>query len=105
MDHYCLGFFCVLFLATFPVSLELLFFGPFLSFFYLSCIHPSPVPSISPNFTLSLLTLSIYCPPSVTVIRRMTGDQREESRTGTTELSPRFLTPLDCFLGAACFLL
>lgn len=55
--------------------------------------HPSPVPSISPNFTLSLLTFSIYCPPSVIVIRRITGDQREESRTSTTDLSPPFLSP------------
>lgn len=93
-----LGFLCVLFLAAFSASakrfhLSRSFFGPFLSFFYLSCTRPSPVPSISPNFTLSLLTFSIYCPPSVIVIRRITGDQREKSRTSTTDLSPRSLSP------------
>lgn len=93
-----LGFLCVLFLAAFSAPakrfhLSRSFFGPFLSFFYLSCTRPSPAPSISPNFTLSLLTFSIYCPPSVIVIRRITGDQREKSRTSTTDLSPRFLSP------------
>lgn len=104
-----LGFLCVLFLAAFSASakrfhLSRSFFGPFLSFFYLSCTRPSPGPSISPNFTLSLLTFSIYCPPSVIVIRRITGDQREKSRTSTTDLSPRFLSPFSLSLGRDCFL-
>lgn len=99
-------FVCVLSLAAFSASAKNLqlshsFFGPFLSFFYFLCIHPSPVPSISPNFTLSLLTCSIYCRPSVILIRRITGDQREESRTSTTELSPRFLTPFFFWAGIA----
>ena len=87
-----------LFLVTLPASAKRFHMSQSLlwaiSQFLLPYMHPpTPIPSISPNFTLSLVTFSIYCPPSVNVIRRITGDQREESWTSTTDLSPRFPTP------------
>lgn len=84
------------------ISLEPLFFWP-ISQLLLPFVPPPlpPVPSISANFTLSLLTFSIYCPPSVIVIRRITGDQREKRRTSTTDLSPPFLSPFSLWAGIA----
>lgn len=72
---------------------------PFLWPFFLWSLSFSPVltPSISPNFVLSLLTFSLSCPPSVIVIRGVRGDQREESRTSTTDLSPPSLSLFSLF--------
>lgn len=84
------------FLFIFSLSAKVLSRSPFghptFFFFYPFYAWPSfppfLAPSISPNFALSLLTFSLSCPPSVIVIRGVRGDQSEESRTSTTDLSP-----------------
>lgn len=48
---------------------------------------PLLAPSTGPPLS-SLLTFSLSCPPSVTVIRGDRGDQRRRRRTSSTDLSP-----------------
>lgn len=93
-NHLC----CHLFLASsssssslcqsFNLTRSLLLATLLFFIFILFTLPPFLAPSISPDFALSLLTFSLSCPPSVTVIRGVRGDQREESRTSTTDLSP-----------------
>lgn len=67
-----------------------------LLFFYSFSRSPSSACALLPSWLLplallslsSLLTFSLSCPPSVTVIRGDRGDQRRRRRTSSTDLSP-----------------